>query len=45
MYTKLLGGESFDILIPSDYMIERLIQEDMLQPIHKENIENWPIGS
>lgn len=40
MYTKLLGGESFDILIPSDYMIERLIQEDMLQPLQKENIKN-----
>ena len=25
MYTKLSGGESYDVLIPSDYMIERLI--------------------
>ncbi|MFR8220935.1 MAG: hypothetical protein ACLU9T_07685 [Blautia faecis] len=28
MYTKLSGGESYDVLIPSDYMIERLIKED-----------------
>ncbi|MBO7699053.1 MAG: ABC transporter substrate-binding protein, partial [Erysipelotrichaceae bacterium] len=25
MYTKLLGGTVYDIIIPSDYMIERLI--------------------
>ena len=31
MYTKLSGGESYDILIPSDYMIERLIKEGYLQ--------------
>ncbi len=31
MYTKLAGGETYDILIPSDYMIERLIKEDYLQ--------------
>ena len=33
MYTKLSAGESYDILIPSDYMIERLIKEDYLQHI------------
>lgn len=41
MYTKLLGGETFDILIPSDYMIERLIQEDMLYPIDLYAIPNY----
>ena len=40
MYTKLLGGESFDILVPSDYMIERLMQEEMLQPIKQDYITN-----
>jgi len=31
MYTKLVaGGSSFDIIIPSDYMVEKLINEDML---------------
>ena len=40
MYTKLLGGTVYDIIIPSDYMIERLINEDMLQPIDKSKITN-----
>ncbi|MEG0841512.1 MAG: extracellular solute-binding protein [Erysipelotrichaceae bacterium] len=40
MYTKLQGGESFDVLIPSDYTIERLIKEDMLQPLNKKRIPN-----
>jgi len=33
MYTKLLAGDSYDILVPSDYMIERLINKDMLQEL------------
>lgn len=40
MYTKLQGGESFDILVPSDYMVERLIQEEALQPLNKKQIPN-----
>ena len=40
MYTKLLGGSQYDVLIPSDYMIERLIMEDMLQPLDKAMIPN-----
>lgn len=40
MYTKLLGGSKYDVLVPSDYMIERLIDEDMLQPIDKTRIPN-----
>lgn len=40
MYTKLQGGESYDILVPSDYMIERLLSEDFLQPLVKERIPN-----
>ncbi|MCF0115018.1 MAG: ABC transporter substrate-binding protein [Erysipelotrichaceae bacterium] len=38
MYTSLLGENAYDILVPSDYMIERLIEEDMLQPLDKEAI-------
>lgn len=38
MYTTLLGGNAYDILIPSDYMIERLIQENLLQPLDKDKI-------
>ena len=41
MYTKLLGGSEYDVLIPSDYMIERLIQEDMLQPLDKDVLTNY----
>ena len=27
MYIKLLGGTVYDVIIPSDYMIEKLIEE------------------
>lgn len=40
MYTKLLSGAAYDILIPSDYMIERLIKENMLQPLDKSVVTN-----
>lgn len=40
MYTKLLSGEVYDIIIPSDYMIERLIKEDYLQPLDWSKIPN-----
>jgi len=38
MYTKLLGGTVYDIIIPSDYMIERLINEKMVQPLDKSKL-------
>ncbi len=40
MYTKLMSGETYDILIPSDYMIERLIKEDYLATIDWDKIPN-----
>ena len=40
MYTKLLGGTVYDIIIPSDYMIERLIAEEMVQPLDKSKLQN-----
>lgn len=40
MYTKLLSGEQYDVIIPSDYMIERLIKEDYLMPIDWSKITN-----
>lgn len=43
MYTKLQGGDSYDVLIPSDYMIQRLIAEDILQPIDKSLIPNMEV--
>ena len=40
MYIKVANGESYDILIPSDYMIERLIQEELLQKLDQSQIIN-----
>ena len=41
LYVKLKqGGSSFDVIFPSDYMIERMIREDLLQKIDKNNIPN-----
>ena len=35
MYTKLMSGEVYDVLVPSDYMVQRLIDENLLQPLDK----------
>jgi spermidine/putrescine transport system substrate-binding protein len=41
MYIKLKqGGSSYDVAFPSDYMIERMIREDLLVKLDKENIPN-----
>lgn len=40
MYIKVANGENYDILIPSDYMIERLIEEELLQKIDMSQIIN-----
>ena len=40
MYIKVANGESYDILIPSDYMIERLVQEELLQKLDPSQIMN-----
>ena len=42
MYSKLAnGGITVDVIIPSDYMIARLIQEDMLLELNFDNIPNY----
>lgn len=42
LYAKLKGGGSnYDIIIPSDYMISRMIKEDMLLPLDIENVPNF----
>lgn len=42
MYTKLkAGGSAFDIIIPSDYMVQKLIEEDMLETLDFANIPNY----
>ena len=38
MYIKVANGESFDILVPSDYMIHRLIQEGYLQKLDQSKL-------
>ena len=40
MYTKL-KTTSYDVLIPSDYMIDKLIKEDLLQTLDFNNIPNY----
>ena len=42
MYAKIRsGGASYDVIIPSDYMIGKLISEDMLEPLNFDNIPNY----
>lgn len=42
MYSKLSGGGvSYDVIVPSDYMVERLMSEDMLAPLDYANIPNY----
>ncbi|MDY4887040.1 MAG: spermidine/putrescine ABC transporter substrate-binding protein [Eubacteriales bacterium] len=42
MYAKLKSGAvKYDIVIPSDYMIELMIEEDMLEEIDFSNIPNY----
>jgi len=41
MYVKLTkGGTQYDLLFPSDYMVARLIAEDMLLPLDFDQIPN-----
>ena len=42
LYAKLKNGSaSYDIIIPSDYMVSRLIEEGMLQKLNYSNIPNF----
>lgn len=42
LYTKLKsGGASYDIIVPSDYMIGKMISEGMLQKLDFANIPNY----
>ena len=41
MYTKLEAGAAmYDVIFPSDYMIERLVAEDRLETLNLDNIPN-----
>ena len=42
LYTKLkTGGSTYDVIIPSDYMVGRLISEGMLEELNFDNIPNY----
>lgn len=42
MYNKLSSGAvSYDIVVPSDYMIDRMRKENMLLPLNFDNIPNY----
>ena len=40
MYTKLQTGVSYDVMVTSDYMIDRLIKEKKIQPLDKSIVTN-----
>ena len=42
LYSKIKGsGADYDIIIPSDYMISRMIKENMIQKLNYDNIPNF----
>ncbi len=42
LYAKLKGGgTTYDVIIPSDYMISKMIKEKLIQPLNMENIPNY----
>ncbi len=42
LYSKLVGGGAdYDVIIPSDYMVSRLIHENMLAELDFSNIPNF----
>ena len=42
MYAKIeSGAAAYDVIIPSDYMIQRMVKEDMLLPLDIDKIPNY----
>lgn len=42
LYSKLVsGGASYDVIIPSDYMVSKMINEGMLEKLNFDNIPNY----
>lgn len=39
MYIKVANGEPYDILVPSDYMVQRLIEEELLQKLDHSKLD------
>ena len=43
LYAQLNAGSSYDVIIPSDYMIARLAQEGLLQELDKSKLSNYDL--
>ena len=44
LYSLLKSGAGdYDVIVPSDYMIAQLIEEDMLEPLNYDNIPNFSL--
>lgn len=44
MYSKIKSGAaSYDVVIPSEYMISKMINEDMLAELNFDNIKNYSL--
>ena len=42
MYNRIAGGAvSYDVIVPSDYMVERMAEEGLLLPLNFDNIPNY----
>jgi spermidine/putrescine transport system substrate-binding protein len=42
MYVKIkAGGSAYDVIFPSDYMLTRMIEEDLVQKLDLSKIPNW----
>ncbi len=42
MYAKIKSGSaSYDVIVPSDYMIERMVKDDLLMPLELDRLENY----
>lgn len=39
LYSKLILGETYDLVCPSEYMFSKLLKEDMLQPLSEDFFE------
>lgn len=39
MYIKIANGESYDVAVPSDYMIQRMIQEELVQKLDPSKLD------
>ncbi|MBO5788532.1 MAG: extracellular solute-binding protein [Clostridia bacterium] len=43
LYSQIDSDAAYDVIFPSDYMIERMIQNNLLQPIDKSKLSNYEL--